>query len=438
MLSLEDNATLCRISNDTPMGRLLRRYWVPAALAAEVVRDEPPIRLRVLSEDLLAFRDSNERVGVVGAYCTHKLAPLFFGRNEDCGLRCVYHGWKFDIDGICVDIPNVRGEHVDRIRNAAALTAYPVREAGGLIWIYMGPKGTEPDLPPLPWLDLPPNRVHLSRWLQCANYAQGLEGDVDSSHITFLHSGQRQRPLNVNPIAIQAIRDDGAPFLDVTEMPYGLMYGARRDSGDGRYYWRVTQWIAPFYTLIAGNGPSHSGRAWVPVDDHHVMTFNYFFSDNAFSADDIAGFENGSHFPPLCRREAYVLPDGYVIDTDVPQARRSNDYEIDRAVQRTENYSGVYGTNSQDRALQENMPSAPGLPYGAMVDRTREHLVASDAAAIAVRRRLLRLARDLDRGIEPLHMVAGEETVESWAAVSACESLAELVAKKSGDAHALA
>ena len=440
MLSSDDNEMLCLTGSAAPMGKLFRRFWLPAALSAEVVRDGPPVRLRLLGEDLLAFRESNGRVGVVSAYCTHKLAPLFFGRNEDCGLRCVYHGWKFDVDGNCLEIPNVRGEHLERVRAAAALTSYPVREAGGLVWAFLGPVGAVPSLPNLAWIELPPERVHLSRWLQRANYAQGLEGDIDSSHISFLHQGA---PVNarlslVDPIAAGAIRNDGAPVLDVVETAYGMMYGARRDAGDGRYYWRVTQWIAPFYTLIAGSRSSHSGRAWIPVDDHHVMTFNYMYnSERAFTSGEIETMKSGNHFPPLCRRQAYELPDGCVIDTDVPEAQRSNDYAIDRQEQRERSFTGMFGTNTQDRALQENMPSALGRPYGALVDRSREHLVASDAAAIAVRRTLLRLAKDLARGVEPA-VSDDAGSVESMSAISECASLAELLAERAGDAHALA
>ena len=412
------------------MGSLFRRFWMPALLSDEVTPDGDPVRLRIMGEDLLAFRDTSGRVGVVEPYCTHKLAPLFFGRNEDCGLRCVYHGWKFDVTGACVDMPNVDAAAGERMKHNVGITSYPVREAGGLVWVYLGTPEGIPGLPNFEWLGAPQGGVHVSRWLQRTNYAQGLEGDIDSSHISFLHGiPKKGRLSSIDPIVKDAITKDGAPVLQTIETESGVTYGARRNTGDGRYYWRITNWLVPFFTLIAGGAGAHSGRAWVPVDDEHTMTFDYSFRlDRAFSESELTLIAAGDHFPPLTYRAAVPLSDGYVIDTNLPQSNRSNDYEIDRNMQRTVNFTGIRGTNDQDRALQENMRSVPGAGSGRLVDRSREHLVSSDAAGIMVRRKLLRLAKELQSGIEPAEAGRNESyRVRSFGRITQIDSLKVLL-----------
>ena len=149
MLSDDDNDLLCRVGPGQPMGEVFRRFWLPAIASRELLqKDAAPRRLRLLGEDLIAFRDSNGDVGIVGAYCPHKLAPLFFGRNEDCGIRCAYHGWKFDKLGECVEIPNLPPNFdTNALKARARIPGYPTREAGGMVWVYMGPRETMPDLP---------------------------------------------------------------------------------------------------------------------------------------------------------------------------------------------------------------------------------------------------------------------------------------------------
>jgi hypothetical protein len=256
----------------------------------------------------------------------------------------------------------------------------------------------------LEWTRLPPEHVYLSRWLQRSNYAQGLEGELDSAHLSFLHrglnAGGRMTP------ALESVQKDGAPVLEVVETDYGMTYGARRTLDAEQYHWRTTHWLLPFYSLLASAarspGQMFTGRAWVPIDDYHVTTLHYIYRlDRPISAEERAVFEEGDFFPPLRKRVAYALPDGYTIDTYLPEANRENDYQIDRAVQKTQNFTGIRGANDQDRCLQENMASAFGLGPGKIAARAREHLVASDRAGILTRRRLLKLARDLQSGIEP-------------------------------------
>lgn len=395
-----DNEILIRTGPGTPMGALFRRFWLPALLATEIAEpDGPPVRLRILNEDLVAFRDTQGRVGIVSAYCRHRLAPLYFGRNEHCGLRCVYHGWKFDVTGQCVDIPNVpRGKISEGVKRRAAITAYPAREAGGMIWVYMGPVDLMPQLPNMEWMTVPRGHAHVARWLQRTNWAQGMEGELDTSHISFLHSGLN--PDEMPPVIRWAT--DGAPVITLHDTDYGYVYGARRTYED-QYYWRITHWMLPMWSAIAGPPEPFwgQGRAWVPIDDHHVTTFGYNYRvDRPYNDAEIAEFESGLLFPPRNRKGTFELSDGYLIDTFLPLANRENDYLIDRAVQREKTFTGVRGINEQDRSLQENFPGRPGERRG-IVDRAREMLVASDLPIVRARRRLIALAKALEQGIAP-------------------------------------
>ena len=407
MLSKEENELLTRVGAGTPMGTLFRRFWLPAMISSEVPEpDAPPVRLRLLGEDLVGFRDTDGRVGIMDPYCPHKLAHLFWGRNEERGLRCTYHGWKYDVDGNCVDMPNEPAE--SGFREKIKLTAYPTREQGGVVWIYMGPRDRmPPELPQLEWVRAPEGYQVVTKWLQRTNWAQGMEGEIDTSHISFLHGGrgpewQQGYPgislsgggspnFNTDPRRQRAQRD-GAPVLTLRETPYGFTYGARRDAGEGEYYWRVTRWLYPFYSLIAGGNTG--GRAWIPIDDHHTWTFGYQCRDDRpYTEAEVAQIWSGATFPPRVTRGVYTLPDGYRIDSWIPDANRDNDYLIDRRMQKFGNYTGIWGLNEQDRSIQEAM--------GPIVDRSREHLGTADIAVITARRLLIKMARDLQAGIEP-------------------------------------
>ena len=406
MLNAEDNLLLTRVGPGTPMGELFRRFWLPALLSEEIERlDSPPVRLRILCEDLLAFRDSVGRVGIVDAYCSHRGAPLFFGRNEESGLRCPYHGWKFDVDGRCVDLPNTEGlQEREKVRDKLGIGAYPVREAGGVVWVYMGPRDLQPELPGLEWLHVPKEQCHASRWLQRSNWLQGAEGEIDTSHISFLH-----KDLDPATSSIQAtganLAVDGAPEITVRETDYGFASAARRRIGSD-YFWRISQWLAPMYSLIptapidvfTGAG----GRAWVPIDDDNTVTFAYRYRvDRPLNHEEFGIIASGEHFPPRTKRSVVRFEEGHPVDLFVPEVDIANDYQIDRQLQRNVNYTGIRGVSAQDRSVQEGMrPAAPGSR--GTVDRTREHLVGSDRSIVTARRRLLKLVRDLQKGIEPL------------------------------------
>src|SRR5438067_11741806 len=187
MLTRDDNELITNTNPGTPMGELFRRFWLPVALSEELPGpDCVPQRVRVLGEDLLAIRDTSGRPGLFDAYCPHRGAPLFFGRNEEDGLRCVYHGWKFDVDGRCVDLPNA--PEGPTFKDKIKIKCYPCVEAGDLIWAYMGPAEKEPPFPEFEWTKLPKSHRYVTKFVEQCNYLQAMEGDYDPSHARFLHS----------------------------------------------------------------------------------------------------------------------------------------------------------------------------------------------------------------------------------------------------------
>jgi len=412
MLSKEENELLTRVGPGTPMGNLWRRFWLPAILSNEITPDSPPVRLRILGEDLIAFRDTSGSVGITAAYCSHRRAPLYYGRNEECGIRCSYHGWKFDVKGHCIDMPNVNNtRNLDNMKARCGIPAYPTKEAGGVVWIYMGPSDKQPTLPQLEWIGLPEEFRHVSRWIQRTSYLQGVEGEIDSSHISFLHRDFKP-DADAKQHRGKDLAVDGAPELTVHQTEYGFRYGSRRDAPQGGSLWRLTQWMVPMYSLIP-KAPSDTfthgaGRAWVPIDDNHTTTFSYNFRvDAPLEPEELELFNNGSFFPPRIEKGKFTLQDGYVIDTYLPLANKENEYLIDRNLQRTHNFTGIWGANEQDRSLQENMQGS-GLAGRGIVDRTQEHLVGADIAIVTARKILLKLIKDLEQGIEPTACTNGD------------------------------
>jgi phthalate 4,5-dioxygenase oxygenase subunit len=385
MLTREENELLTRTGPGTPMGEVFRRFWLPVMLARELPRpDCPPVKVKILGEPLVAFRDTNGRVGLLDAYCPHRGANLYWGRNEECGLRCVYHGWKFDVEGNCVDMPNEPPE--SRFKEKVKTTAYPTREAGGVIWAYMGPPDRVPQMPELEWTRVPLSHVYVSKRLQRCNYLQNVEGEVDSSHISFLHSrldsgtGASARVGAVSGYALL----DRSPVFHVKETDYGLLIGARRHAGETSYYWRITQFLMPTYTMIpAEPGGPISFTAAVPVDDENMVGFTVTWHPDR----------------PLAEAEIAQIESWTGIHTEVDERFRpvrnlDNDYLIDRELQRTVSYTGIRGIREQDLAVQEDQ-------WGPITQRWREHLGTADLAIIAMRRRLLRTIRNLQNGIEP-------------------------------------
>lgn len=387
MLTREENEILVHTGPGTPMGEYLRRYWTPVLLAEELPGpDCPPVRVRVLGERLIAFRDTQGRLGLLDEFCPHRLTSLFWGRNEECGLRCAYHGWKFDVHGNCVDMPSEPPEY--GFKQRVHTTAYPAREWGGLIWAYLGPADKQPALPEYEWALVPAGHRFVSKRLQESNYLQAVEGGIDSSHVSFLHStpGLEHHASTTAGLQAPYMWRDKAPRFTVNRAPYGLLIGARRDAEADSYYWRVTQYLLPTATMIPG--PHHgraplNGHVWVPIDDHNCWNFSItWLPSRPLTAAEVEDLKSGNTI------HAGVDPRTYI-----PFRNQRNDYLIDREAQKTETFSGITGLSEQDSAVQESM--------GPIVDRTREHLGTSDTAVIAARRLLLREVRALQRGEEP-------------------------------------
>jgi phenylpropionate dioxygenase-like ring-hydroxylating dioxygenase large terminal subunit len=395
MLSKSDNELLTRVGPGTAMGDVLRQYWLPLLLSDELPgNDSNPLRTRVLGENLIAFRDSQGRVGLLAENCPHRGASLFFGRNEECGLRCVYHGWKFDVAGHCVDMPNEPPE--SNFKDKVRAISYPCTERNGVIWTYMGPLETPPPLPELEWNLVPENQRHISKRYQECNWAQALEGGIDSSHSGFLHShlfDPNDRSEYRKGMAIK--EKDKHPRFEVVDTPYGVLVGARRDADEEHYYWRITQFLMPFYTMIPpyGVSPTISGHAWVPMDDENSMAWTVTWHPlRPLSEAELQRmrFGWGLHLGEDTLLPPTSAPGGRWR----PQANKGNDYLLDYERQRTREFTGLPGIAIQDQAMQESM--------GPIYDRSKEHLGASDTGIIQVRRRWLRAAQQLrDSGVTP-------------------------------------
>lgn len=383
VLSKEDNELLVHVGPGTPMGDLFRRFWTPFALASEIGEpDAPPVRVRVLGQNFVAFRDSDGKPALLDAYCPHRRANMFWGRNEEGGLRCAYHGWKFDRTGGCTDMPNCpEGE---RLAPRVRIGAYPVLERGPLLWAYLGPPQLQPEFPSIELLDAPPSHRHVAKIVAEGNWLQFQEGDIDSSHVAFLHGRLDGRPAEGSRSQDNTFKDK-APRWFPLETDYGLMLAAQRDSGPDHYQWRVNQYLMPHVTLIA-HRPELPGIAQIrtPIDDEHAMLFRYMVSyDRPLTDAERKNATNGMTFPDM-------LPGTFSMVES-----RSNDYLIDRLVQRHETFSGIRSTVAQDLAVTQEQGE------DIIADRSLEYLVSSDRAIIMLRKRLLARIKELRDGHEP-------------------------------------
>jgi phthalate 4,5-dioxygenase oxygenase subunit len=402
MLASEDNALLCRVGRGTPMSDLMRQYWIPAMMSSELLEpDCPPLRLRLLGENLVAFRTTSGRVGLIQGQCPHRGASLFFGRNEEEGLRCVYHGWKFDCEGACVDMPNEPAE--SGFKSKIRARAYPCVERNDIIWAYLGPRPTPPPLPDIEPNLLPRGEYAVQKVLRECNWFQALEGDIDTSHLGFLHLGA-VKPGDTRPGSFDYYNViDRAPKYEVADTEFGTSYGAYRPAEPDTYYWRIAHFLFPFYTMIPTGilGTQVLVRAWVPLDDEHVM----FWSISAPRSRQGDGATGGASMLVAGGRSVAAagnLAGGFDYAPDSTdwlgkfrlKQNRGNDYLIDREAQRRESFTGIAGIHQQDQMITESM--------GPIIDRTEEHLGSSDAMIIRTRRRVLGAARALrDGGVVP-------------------------------------
>jgi phenylpropionate dioxygenase-like ring-hydroxylating dioxygenase large terminal subunit len=368
-----------------------------------------------LGEDLIAFRTTSGKPGIVVNACPHRGASLFFGRNEEEGLRCVYHGWKYDVTGACVDMPSEPED--SNFKTKVHVTAYPCTERNGVIWTYMGARETPPALP-----DLEPNMLPEGQWsvqkvLRECNWFQGLEGDIDTAHLAFLHSGMQRAEDSPPGTMNYYIVKDRSPRYAVRETEFGTSYGAYRPADNDMTYWRIAHFLLPFYTMIPTGvlGVQVLVRAWVPIDDEHMM----FWSMSSRSRNQFgqpgqgagrangANGANGATSNGAANGSTAVVPAAgrgfgfdYLPETSDALGRfrlsqnKANDYLIDREAQRTVSFTGINGIHQQDQAITESM--------GPIYDRTREHLGTSDSMVIRSRRRAIEVAKALrDNGTVP-------------------------------------
>ncbi len=426
MLRQEINELLTRTGQGTPMGELFRQYWLPALLAEELpANDSEPVRVKLLSERLIAVRDSEGNYGLMDEFCAHRGASLWFGRNEAGGLRCPYHGWKYDVTGQCIEVPS-EGANSTFCANVK-LRSYPLVKIGDILWTYMGDPAKTPPLPDYEWVRVPEDQTFTSKRLQESNWLQALEGGIDSSHVSWLHSGALDSdPLFKGAKANKYNLGDLKPFFEVTDSDGGLFIGARRNAEEGKYYWRITPWVMPSFTMVPprGDHPVH-GHFWIPIDDENcwVFTFDYL------------------PVRPLTAEERQAMIDGHGVHSEnipgtyLPVRNKGNDYLMDRDAQRRgETYSGVTGIALQDSSLQESM--------GPIVDRSKERLVPTDSGIIKARAKLRKAAlalRDegtVPPGVDPAHHRVRSAAVVLPAEESFIDSLSEEMTVRPGVAQA--
>ena len=372
MLSREENEFISRVGPGTPMGEVFRRFWIPALLSEEIPKpDCPPVRVRLLGEDLVAFRDSQGRLGLLDEHCPHRRASLYYGRNGECGLRCVYHGWKFDIEGNVLETP--AEPPGSTLKDKVHQIAYPCREASRVVFTYMGPKEKMPLFPNYEWLSLPTGHVKAFKtYLEC-NYLQSLEGDCDPAHLTFLHRGNP----GWNPSSYALAPSS----YDVEETRFGLRTVVIKKPKSGTAVRRVTNFVMPFIGCVeVGYRDGFMAVYPTPSDDTHTTRYNFRFKKSE----------------PMSEDEVKLHSTETRVDHTLI-GNRLNDYLMDRENQRTTNYTGMEGFTTQDASMTESM--------GPICDRTKEHLGVSDTYIIALRRVYFRQAKAIKDGKDPQGLV---------------------------------
>ena len=382
MTTKAENELLTQTNAGTPMGELMRQYWLPIAKSSEFEPDGDPVRLMLLGEKLIGFRDSTGCIGVMDHRCPHRCASFFFGRNEENGIRCTYHGWKFDVEGNCTDMANVPA-HQD-FKDKVKAKAYKAEERNGLVYVYMGKKKKPPPLPDLEAALLPEEEIDLLFVQRQCNWLQSLEGEIDTSHLGFLHFGAARTQDFERGDHSRLVVGNRTPEYHVKDTKFGVSYGGYREAERNQTYWRVAHFLFPFWSMPPV-GPIESNfltRAWVPLDDENHMVIG-FFKKPAPDAGRVAPdqwFAGASHNYRYLPRTTEWMGRFRRVDN------MTNDYNINRDLQRAGvSYTGIDGIQLQDQAVQESM--------GAITDHTFERLAPSDRMITQVRRRLIGAAR---------------------------------------------
>jgi phthalate 4,5-dioxygenase oxygenase subunit len=389
VLTQEENELLTRTDSGTPMGETLRRYWLPALLSSEIAEpDGAPARIKLLGENLVAFRDTSGRAGLLEEFCPHRRVSLWLGRNEENGLRCVYHGWKFDVEGACVDQMNEPEGFAEKVH----IVSYPTMELGGIVWAYLGPREKTPPAPKFELTQVPESHRYVTRiWEEC-NWLQSLEGGVDTSHAPILHRLLTSGGAGTGYSPDTPFVRGKAPTLALEQTEYGYRYAGIRSLDEQGQYVRAYHFVMPFTQIRPQQTNRADGRErqqigghfWVPMDDHNCMVWNWLYS-----------FDDE---PLLDGAEQFVEAGNSLEDCDpAKNFRKVRNMDIrwgiNREQQRTESFTGIRGINNQDHAVQESM--------GAIVDRSREQLGPADKAVITTRQLLLKAISTVEDGGDP-------------------------------------
>ena len=385
MISESENKLLCQVEHQAPMGQMMRRHWVPVCLIEEVAEaDGTPVRARLFGEDLVVFRDTEGQVGVMNERCPHRGASLALGRNEEGGLRCLYHGWKLNISGQVTEMPSE--PEASGLAQKVQHTAYPVKEWGCMVWSYMGPADSQPEFTPPPWAPNTEVRVTIAKAILPVNWAQILEGAIDSAHSSSLHSSDMV-PARVN--SAEANTDtwlrpstDKAPRLQVQLGDYGFRYAAIRRpifNAQTHDYVRTTVFVAPWTVLIPPNNLYNIANVNVPVDDQNTAFYFIAWGHPAQTPEN-------ETWRKFLRQQI-----GVDLDANYRPLRNiDNRFWQDRQAMKAGNFTGIKGFPNQDIAMWITM--------GAMADRTQERLGASDLAVVEFRKQMLSAVHAFEQG----------------------------------------
>jgi len=378
MLTKEQNELLCRVEGDAPMGAIMRRHWLPVCLSEEVAeKDGPPVKARLVGEDLVVFRDSNGELGVLSEHCPHRGASLVFGRNEERGLRCLYHGWKFDVEGNILEM--AAEPDGAALMKSLKQKSFPAREGGGFVWAWLGPKEEMREFEPPAWAPVPGIKYAIVKMHAGCNWAQVLEGSIDSAHSSSLHSTNMPAAEDVygstaTDEAWYRPTNDKAPRMQFEPTPYGFRYAALRKpikNADTHMYVRTTLFVAPFTVLIPPNNQYRLSQMLVPIDD--VNTMFYWI---AWHPDPQKGISQEAW------RKFCAATVGEDLNPDFTKKRTlANRYEQDRQAMKLGDFTGIKGIPTQDMAMWESM--------GSIADRSKDHPGSSDMAVVQFRRMML-------------------------------------------------
>jgi phthalate 4,5-dioxygenase oxygenase subunit len=379
-----DNELLCRVEGEAPMGQMMRRHWLPVCMVEEVAEpDGAPLKARLLGVDLVVFRDSKGRVGVMDERCPHRRASLVFGRNEECGLRCLYHGWKFDVDGNVMDMASEPPD--SRLRTNLKHKAYPVRESGGFIWAWLGPADEVAAFQPPAWAPTGSIKTSIVKIHAACNWAQVLEGSIDSAHSSSLHSTNMPTAEVAGSTATGSAwlrpSNDKAPRLQAEATDFGFHYAAIRTpirDPESQDYVRTTVFIAPFTVLIPPNDQYNLAQMLVPIDDVNCMF--YWIAWHPTKGIDQDAWRR------FCSAEI-----GVDVDENFRKLRNAeNNYLQDRAKMKAGDFTGIEGIPFQDMAMWESM--------GPIADRSEDHLGSSDLAVLQFRRQMVAAVKAFQKG----------------------------------------